>query len=57
LRKRTKTKLALELDDQILEDTTENGVEAAEKSDIDDLHTLGDDEHFEIPAFIRKPKK
>jgi len=23
----------------------------------EDLHPLGDDEHFEIPAFIRKPKK
>ncbi|MEE2701452.1 MAG: cell division protein FtsZ [Thermodesulfobacteriota bacterium] len=26
-------------------------------NDLDDLHPLGDDEHFEIPAFIRKPKK
>ena len=23
----------------------------------EELHPLGDDEHFEIPAFIRKPKK
>ena len=52
-----KNQISLELDNQILEDTNENGVEAAEKSDIDDLHPLGDDEHFEIPAFIRRPKK
>ena len=52
-----KNQISLELDNQILEDTTENGVEATEKSDIDDLHPLGDDEHFEIPAFIRRPKK
>ena len=25
--------------------------------DLDDLHPLGDDEHFEIPAFLRKNKK
>ena len=52
-----KDQISLELDNEILEDRTENGVEAAEKSDIDDLHPLGDDEHFEIPAFIRRPKK
>ena len=27
-----------------------------EVSKIDELHPLGDDAHFEIPAFIRKPK-
>ncbi len=39
-----------------LEASDQNG-EGNGNSEIDELHPLGDDEHFEIPAFLRKPKK
>ncbi len=44
------------IDNETLSDeNTSNG--NGDGNDLDDLHPLGDDEHFEIPAFIRKPKK
>jgi cell division protein FtsZ len=39
-----------------LEANDSNG-ESNDNTEIDELHPLGDDEHFEIPAFLRKPKK
>jgi len=44
------------IDDETLSDEhASNG--NGDSNDLDDHHPLGDDEHFEIPAFIRKPKK
>ena len=44
------------IDDETLSDEhASNG--NGDSDDLDDHHPLGDDEHFEIPAFIRKPKK
>ena len=38
-------------------ETSDSNSEGNGSSEIDELHPLGDDEHFEIPAFLRKPKK
>ena len=38
-------------------ETSDSNSEGNGNPDIDELHPLGDDEHFEIPAFLRKPKK
>ena len=40
------------IDENISKTNDSNG-----NPDLDDLHPLGDDEHFEIPAFLRKNKK
>ena len=40
------------IDENISKTNDSNG-----NPDLDDLHPLGDDEHFEIPAFLRKIKK
>ena len=39
------------IDENISKTNDSNG-----NPDLDDLHPLGDDEHFEIPAFLRKQK-
>ena len=51
-----KDQISLDLDDEI-SGLTNNDDEDSVPDKIDELHPLGDDEHFEIPAFIRKPKK
>ena len=40
-------------DNSVAKENIENNGNA----DLEDLHPLGDDEHFEIPAFLRKTKK
>ena len=41
-----------------LDNTNENSeLDSNGNPELDDLHPLGDDEHFEIPAFLRKTKK
>ena len=40
------------IDENISKTNDSNG-----NPDLDDLHPLGDDEHFEVPAFLRKNKK
>ena len=52
-----KDQISLDLDDEITNNLDNDELENTENSNIDNLHPLGDDEHFEIPAFIRKPKK
>ena len=52
-----KNQISLDLDDEIMNNLDEVESENSENTNINNLHPLGDDEHFEIPAFIRKPKK
>jgi cell division protein FtsZ len=52
-----KNQISLNLDDEIMTGLDHDENDASESTKIDDLHPLGDDAHFEIPAFIRRPKK
>ena len=52
-----KDQISLNLDDQIADIPNNEVDEDLVPDKVDELHPLGDDEHFEIPAFIRKPKK
>ncbi|GIS48534.1 MAG: hypothetical protein Ct9H90mP22_1220 [Gammaproteobacteria bacterium] len=40
------------IDENISKTNDSNG-----NPDLDDFHPFGDDEHFEIPGFLRKNKK
>ena len=48
--------ISLNLEEDEIEINNDLSGTEEEVSKIDELHPLGDDAHFEIPAFIRKPK-